>query len=140
MDHSSIGLIVLLSPILLTPLGLASERLYWTEWVQERVLRLTGESRLVATAWGHAISPRRPLVPRRARGVTPAGGAPGNRRTPAGASVVHADVKPQNVHVGVDTVTLPDPSAHGQGDPKLTAATQCPDRRVVAVHHWPSAS
>ena len=35
-----------------------ARRVYWSEWVQERVLRWTGSSRRVMTAWGPVIAGR----------------------------------------------------------------------------------
>jgi hypothetical protein len=134
MDHSAIGLIILGSPFVLPLIGLTCRRLYWTEWVQERVLRTTGTSRLVATAWGHTISPRRPPAPRRA-GDAPAGGAPGNRRTPVGVPAVHLDAAGLRCHpqVEADTATLP--TSPGQGGHQLAAPASEPPSLAGAVHH-----
>lgn len=167
MDHSSIGLVALDSPFHLLQLGLASRRLHWTDWVQARVLRLTGECRLVATAWGHTISPRKPLAPRRAGGVTLVGiPSAGIRRSPARASAPTAPSLPGERAVGstvrpdasprrdaaVDgsgpgvhspfagaTTALPDLGG-GQGGPQLTAAASETPSLAAAVFQMAGAS
>lgn len=38
--------------------GVVLRRIYWSEWAQEWVLRWTGSSRRVMTAWGPVIAGR----------------------------------------------------------------------------------
>src|SRR5882757_5785714 len=44
--------------VVLALLGAALRKLYWSDWAQDLVLRWTGESRRVMTAWGPSITPR----------------------------------------------------------------------------------
>lgn len=121
MDHSAIGLIVLAGPFVLVPAVLLCRRLYWTEWAQHLVLRWTGESRLVATAWGPSIASRKPRRP--APGAPLAGDATsGNRRqSSARALAPTSDLFPGGLGVG----------------PTLAAATGDTPSPVAAAHHAP---
>lgn len=150
----------------LLPLMSVLRRLYWSDWVQDFVMRWTGESRLVMTAWGPSIAPRRPRV-RCTRGALAGGhrtgmcrslvrvSAPAAPSLPgdgAAGSTVRPDVPPSLMaHPSVGADTSVDPratradaalpgAAVGQGGPQLTAAAQGPRHRAAAVSHQAGTS
>lgn len=114
----------------LLPLMSVLRRLYWSDWVQEFVMRWTGESRLVMTAWGPSIAPRRPRV-RCTRGALA-----GGHRT--GISAPAAPSLPGDGATRADAA-LPG-AAVGQGGPPLAAVAQGPRHRAVAVYQPGGAS
>lgn len=164
MDNSAVGLVILATPFALRLIGLLCRRFYWTEWVQDRVLRWTGESRLCVTAWGPTIAPRRPPAPCRV-GEPRTGTATGIRRSPAGVSAptacptpgahavgptvrtdAHDHTVPPNVgpeaslSVSANTADrlaaarVSSLQTGHRGGPQPTATAPRPDRSAVAVH------
>ncbi|MFC0438741.1 hypothetical protein [Kutzneria buriramensis] len=129
MDHPILGVAILVAPFLARPVWLAFKRLYWSERVQECVLRLTGESRLCPTAWGSTISRRRLATPRVVAGAL-AGATPGTRRMLAGVSAPPARVIPGaragGIYVRPDDALSSVPPSVG-ADTQLTAAASGPD-------------
>jgi len=124
---------------MLAPLASVLRRVYWSDWVQDLVMRWTGESRLVMTAWGPSIAPRRPPV-RCTRGALAGDLSTGMCRSLARASPPAAASLPGASAAG-STVRLdapPSPVAHpsvGADTPLAATAGEDLDWPVVAADH-----